>query len=121
MELCPFDCAQGVDRFRATSSASTFPAGPGTGESSTPCTSSPCSSIQRRIPSIASRRAWGSRTTPPFPTFSRPTSNCGYTRATRSPPGSSFGSTAGSTCRSEMKLTSITTTPTGSGRSSQVR
>ncbi len=73
------------------------------------------------MPSIAAARATASRTTPPLPTFSRPTSNCGFTSATSSPPGSSFGSTAGSTSLSEMKLTSMTITPTGSGSSSSVR
>ena len=37
----------------------------------------------------------GSRTTPPLPTLPLPTSNCGLTRATMSPPGSSGAATTG--------------------------
>ncbi len=105
----------------AARSASRLPAGPGTCESTIPVTCRPASSTKRRMRSMASVRTAGSRTTPPLPTFSRPTSNWGFTSATSTPPGFSFGRTDGSTWVSEMKLTSITTMSTGSGRSSSVR
>ena len=56
----------------------------------------------------AARRCAGSRTTPPLPTASRPTSNCGLIIARQSRRGAAQPSTAGSTFVSEMNDTSIT-------------
>ena len=56
----------------------------------------------------APRRSGGSRTTPPLPTRSRPTSNCGLTSARQSNRGAAHASTGGSTFASEMNDTSIT-------------
>ena len=44
-----------------------------------------------------------------MPTSSRPASNCGLTRTTTSAPGRSSGTSAGSTCLTEMNDTSIVT------------
>ena len=54
----------------------------------------------------ASRRSPAARTTPPLPTRSRPSSNCGLTIARTSPPGARTP-IAGSTFASEMNETSI--------------
>ena len=56
----------------------------------------------------AARRSDASRTTPPLPTRSRPTSNCGLTSARQSKLGAAAPSTAGSTFPKPMKETSIT-------------
>ncbi len=61
----------------------------------------------------ASARAAASFTIPPLESLSRPTSNCGLTSATRRAPGAAWSSTAGSTCSSEMKETSMVTMPAG--------
>jgi hypothetical protein len=66
------------------------------------------------VPKLARRktalcRSAASRTTPPFPTRSRVSSNCGFTIATQSNSEATQASTAGSTLRSEMNDTSATT------------
>ena len=63
---------------------------------------------RRRRHATASRRSAGSRTTPPLPTRSRPTSNCGLTIARQSKRSAAQASTAGRTLRSEMNETSTT-------------
>ena len=50
---------------------------------------------------------------PPLPTHSRPTSNCGLTRATSQAPGAARLSAAGRALVRLMKLTSATMAPTG--------
>ncbi len=62
-----------------------------------------------------------SRTMPPLPIAARPTSNCGLTRNTPQAPGAASARAGGSARRSEMKLTSATTAPTGSAISAAVR
>ena len=68
-------------------------------------------------------RAWtaGSRTTPPFPTSSRPASNCGLISASSRAPGMANDSGRSSTLASPMKLASQTTRSIGSGICSIVR
>ena len=58
------------------------PSGPGSPEGAKPSTPRPAR--RRRRPRDASRRSAGSRTTPPLPIRSRPTSNCGLTIARQS-------------------------------------
>ena len=54
---------------------------------------------RRRRATTASARSAGSRTTPPAPSRSRPTSNCGLTIGSRSPSGAVQAASAGSTSR----------------------
>jgi hypothetical protein len=71
----------------------------------------------RPVAVIASTaRAASSRTTPPLPTCSRPTSNWGLTSTSTSTAGAHCASTAGSTFVAEMNETSTTTRP---GRSAK--
>ena len=56
----------------------------------------------------ARRRSSAERTTPPFPTCPRPTSNCGLISASKSNRSAAQASTAGNTFVSEMNDTSIT-------------
>ena len=65
-----------------------------------------------RLATVSARSA-GSRTTPPLPSRSLPTSNCGLTISARSPSGAVTPSSASSTSSSEMKDRSPTTTSTG--------
>ena len=64
---------------------SRLPFGPRIGDSVTPRTSSFKLSARACTPSTTSRCFAGSRTTPPFPTSPRPTSNCGLIKATMMP------------------------------------
>jgi NAD(P)-dependent dehydrogenase (short-subunit alcohol dehydrogenase family) len=66
------------------------------------------------LASTAALRNASSRTTPPFPTCSRPTSNCGFTSNSHSASGATAAS-AGTTRRSEMNATSATTRSIASG------
>ncbi len=59
------------------------------------------------IATSAARRSAASRTTPPLPTRSRPTSNCGLTSARQSKRGAAAARTAGSTLARPMNETSI--------------
>ena len=68
----------------------------------------------------APSRAPASRTMPPLPMRSGPTSNCGLTSATRNAPGAASSSAGPSALIREMKLTSAVTAPTGSGTVSRV-
>ena len=69
---------------------------------------------RRRPRRTASARSAGSRTTPPAPTRSLPTSNCGLTISTRSPSGVGARRPArAAPARSEMKDRSPTTRSTG--------
>ena len=65
-----------------------------------------CRPRRARRPRTASRRAAHARTTPPLPTWARPTSNCGFTRATISAGSARHRTTAGRILSSEMKDTS---------------
>src|SRR5207248_3302941 len=56
---------------------STLPAGPGNGLATTATAPSPRTRAASRTALIDAARDAGSRTTPPAPTSSRPTSNCG--------------------------------------------
>ncbi len=100
---------------------STLPAGPGSGLATTPRTPS-----DNRAPAAATSRtahacAVTSRTTPPGPRPSRPTSNCGLTRTTKSASGRAQARSAGSTSRSEMNDRSATTRSTSPPISSGAR
>src|SRR5689334_19845593 len=101
---------------RATTRNSLLPSGPRIGLSATPSTCQPISSASHdTIVSHTSRCSIGSRTTPPLPTRSFPTSNCGLIRATSRASGpAASASAAGSTVRRPMKLAAQTTV---SGRS----
>ena len=63
---------------------SRLPAGPGRPDGAKPSTDAPRSRARAATATIAARRSAGSRTTPPLPTRSRPTSNCGLTIARQS-------------------------------------
>ena len=68
------------------------------------------SRAERATKTSASRRSPASRTTPPLPILSRPTSNCGLIMANASNPSEAAqASTAGSTLDKEMNDTSATT------------
>src|SRR5690606_4453414 len=93
---------------------STFPDGPGSGLAVTPFAPSPSSHAVAATPRTASARSSGLRTTPPLPSRSRPTSNCGFTIITRSASGRAHRFSAGSTSPSGMQDRSPTTRSTGS-------
>ncbi len=65
---------------------STLPAGPGSGLAVTATACQFSSAARRATESTASTRNAGSDTTPPAPTRSLPTSNCGFTMGTISAP-----------------------------------
>src|SRR6516162_4928011 len=88
---------------------STLPEGPGSGLATTPATPSPCTWAASATPATAARRNCGSRTTPPAPTRSLPTSNCGLTSSTKSASGLAQATSAGSTSSSEIKDRSAVT------------
>src|SRR5262249_48293959 len=67
---------------------SRLPLGPGRPELAKPSTETPSPVADAATDSSAERRSAGSRTTPPLPTFSRPTSNCGLIIARQSWTGS---------------------------------
>ena len=102
----PFD-GGGASR-RSQRKNSTLPDGPGSGLGVTPATPSPSSAAAAATSSTASARSCGSRTTPPGPTRSLPTSNCGFTIGTRSPSAAVQAASAGSTRRNEMNDRSAT-------------
>src|SRR5215472_7111583 len=88
---------------------STLPAGPGSGLATRPATPSPSAAAAAATALTASRRSTGSRTTPPGPTRSLPTSNCGLTSSTKSASGVAQRTSAGRTRLSEMKERSAVT------------
>src|SRR5581483_3114172 len=88
---------------------SRFPFGPGSSELAYPSTLTQIERAASPTATSAERRAAASRTTPPLPTASRPTSNCGLIRARQSNSGEVQASTEGSTFASEMNETSMTT------------
>src|SRR5437899_5836624 len=87
---------------------SRLPFGPRSGEEVTPRTCQPRSTAYRARRATAWRWSAWSRTTPPLPTASRPTSNCGFTSAITSPRGASTPNTEGRTFSNEMNATSMT-------------
>ena len=91
---------------------STLPLGPGSGLAATPATPSPSPPATAATSRTASARNSGSRTTPPVPTRSLPTSNCGFTIRARSPSAAVQAASAGSTRRSEMNDRSATVSAT---------
>src|SRR3569623_2911378 len=68
----------GAAPVRSTNKYSTFPAGPVIGGSTSSPATKPFAAAHVRILSTALRRTPSSLTTPPRPTCSRPTSNCGF-------------------------------------------
>src|SRR5215468_10263996 len=88
---------------------STLPAGPGSGLAVTPATPRPWALAAAATAATASRRSSGSRTTPPLPTRSLPTSNCGLTSRTKSASGLAQAISAGSTRPREMNERSAVT------------
>src|SRR5205823_10508313 len=85
---------------------SRLPAGPGSPEEATPLTDQPRSRANSTTEATAARLSSAERTTPPLPTRSGPTSNCGLTSARQSNSGAAVARTAGSTFASEMNDTS---------------
>src|SRR5262249_36027774 len=112
--------AGGASR-RSQRKYSTLPGGPGSGPAAAPATPKPGRAAVAATASTASARSAGSRTTPPAPTRSRPTSNCGLTIGTRSPPGPVQAASAGRTRASGMNDRSATVSSTGPPMPSGVR
>ena len=103
-------------RVTRTSRAAGTPDSPQSPESATrshSISAPPNSATAARTRSTAICCASASRTIPPLPTFSRPTSNCGFTSNTNSNPSPAHCTTAGSTNVAEMNDTSIATTLIG--------
>ena len=92
------------------------PPGGGTDAFEHPSTDQPAVSTASATPQTASRLTAGSRTTPPEPTRSRPTSNCGFTIISASNLVAAQARTAGRILASEMNETSTTTTSGSNGR-----
>src|SRR5207302_208556 len=84
---------------------SRLPLGPGRPEEWYPRTAAPSESAASPTDTSAARRWAASRTTPPFPTRPRPTSNCGLTSASTSWEGPRQPSTAPRTVPREMNDT----------------
>src|SRR6185312_8299192 len=97
---------RGGGALRNPSKNSRLPSAPSIGESIAPSSAAPGSWARakaRTRSSVAARTA-GSRITPrPLSASALPASNCGLTRATRTPPGRRKGQTAGRTEVREMK------------------
>ena len=74
----------------------------------TPSTECPSAAAHSPTATSAARRSSAERTTPPFPTFSRPTSNCGLTSARQSHLSAAAPISAGSTFVNEMNERSAT-------------
>ena len=87
---------------------SRLPAGPGRPDGAKPSTAAPSARARAATDDDRLARSAGSRTTPPLPTRSRPTSNCGLTIARQSKRSAAQASTAGRTLVSEMNETSMT-------------
>src|SRR4051794_7284770 len=92
---------------------STLPDGPGNGEVVTARAPQPRVAAASATPHTAAVRRSRSRTTPPLPTRSLPTSNWGLTIRQRSPCASTTASSASRTSPNEMNERSPTTTSTG--------
>src|SRR5690606_8646225 len=100
---------------------SRFPAGPRRGDGVSPWTARPTVRAASHTFSITWRWTWGERTTPPFPTASRPASNWGLTRMTRWPSGLRKVRSRSRKRVTEMKETSTVTRSTASGMASRSR
>ena len=88
--------SSGAAPARSQRKYSTLPAGPGSGLATTAThAEAECERGARRRRATAAACSSGSRTTPPAPTFSRPTSNCGFTITTRSASGAATRIRAG--------------------------
>ncbi|SKU53842.1 Uncharacterised protein [Mycobacteroides abscessus subsp. abscessus] len=85
-----------------------MPDGPGSGLAVTPAVNQPCDRARRATDTTASARSCGSRTTPPAPTSSLPTSNWGLTMGRMSASGPAQAMRASSTSASEMNDRSLT-------------
>ena len=88
---------------------SRLPFGPGRPDDAKPWKRRPRAGASPATETRARRRSSAERTTPPRPTSSRPSSNCGFTIASSSPAGARHRATAGSTFASEMNETSTVT------------
>ena len=95
--------------------------GPGNELATTPRAPSPRPAARSATALTACARSSGDRTTPPAPTASRPTSNCGFTINNRSPVGFVHRASAGSTNPREMNDRSATVTSTCPPMSCAVR
>ena len=93
---------------------STLPSAPVSGDAMAPMMAAPSCSSAAATSSSTRRHTAGSVITPrPRDASSRPASNCGFTRSTRSAPGAASASTGGSTVRREMNDRSATTRSAG--------
>ena len=92
-----------------------MPAGPVIGERITPDGVRPADTAAASTFSIAASCSFGSRTTPPLPTWPLPTSNCGLIKAMIWPPGANSLTMFGSTNDRPMNETSTVAKATGSG------
>src|SRR5215218_5724332 len=90
----------------AQTKVSRFPFGPGSPEEATPRITSPSARAPWATLRIASRRSAASRTTPPLPTFSFSSSNCGLTSPRRSNSSAAHATIGGTSFASEMNETS---------------
>ena len=100
-----------------TGSTRRCPCRPASGSARRAATTRPAASAAARTDSTASSRCSWERTTPVLPSRSRPTSNCGLTSSTRSPPGRTRAASFGMTRVSEMKDRSATSRSNGPPRS----
>src|SRR5208283_2266201 len=103
--------------FTAYIKYSAFPSCPVMGDGITPFISRPRPRTNLMILLTAASLAASSRTMPPFPTCSLPTSNCGFMSAIRSDWGFRNVKIDGITFSREMKETSTTIIPMESGTS----
>ncbi len=114
MACCSWSGSSGGAPRRSHTKYSTFPAGPGSGLAAIPWTPRPSCAAAPLTFSTAAERSVLSRTTPPAPTRSLPTSNWGLTSNTKSASGVAQATRAGSTKVREMNDKSATTR-SGSG------
>ncbi len=114
---CVSPIAQRTDEKLDVARAAFDGRGNGAGDAPTRLRGEPC----RDRNEARCRALPASRTMPPLPMRSGPTSNCGLTSATRNAPGAASSRAGPSALISEMKLTSAVIAPTGSGTVSRVR
>src|SRR5262249_23240345 len=112
--FCDDDDVSNVHGFLRRRKNSRFPSRPVIGDSREPKNSNPAVRAASVTLLIADCCNCVSRTIPPLPTCSRPTSNWGFTKARHSAPAFIMGGTRGSNMVREMNETSIVTKSTGS-------
>src|SRR5690625_1340626 len=106
-----------VATFTSHKKYSTLPLGPGSGLATTSFTAKPSPWAHSATLKTDSTRNCGDLTTPPDPSRSRPTSNCGLTINSKSAPGAAHCAKAGNTVFNEIKDKSETTISGASAKS----